>query len=223
MRSRSAVSIERRAWAWRSAGAAPAASPVTVMGITFPNRVGLAAGLDKNAAHLRGLATFGFGFLEAGTVTPRAQPGNPQPRMFRLPQARALINRLGFNNDGVAALLANVARARYRGRPRHQHRQEFRHADRARRRRLRHVPARRVCACELRHGQHFIAQHQGLARPAGGRSAGCAARAAQARTGDARRAARPLRAARGEDRAGPDRRSGARASRDCWSRTQSTA
>ena len=90
-------------------------SPVTVMGITFPNRVGLAAGLDKNAAHLAGLATLGFGFLEAGTVTPRAQPGNPRPRMFRLPQAQALINRLGFNNDGVAAFVANIRRTRYRG------------------------------------------------------------------------------------------------------------
>ncbi|MFO1314138.1 MAG: quinone-dependent dihydroorotate dehydrogenase [Burkholderiales bacterium] len=92
-----------------------AAAPVTVMGIAFPNRVGLAAGLDKNAAHLRGLATFGFGFLEAGTVTPRPQPGNPKPRMFRLPHAHALINRLGFNNDGVDIFVANVARARYRG------------------------------------------------------------------------------------------------------------
>ncbi len=90
-------------------------SPVTVMGIAFPNRVGLAAGLDKNARHLRGLATFGFGFLEVGTVTPRAQPGNPRPRMFRLPHARAIINRLGFNNEGVAAMLANVAQSRYAG------------------------------------------------------------------------------------------------------------
>ena len=79
-------------------------APVTAMGLTFPNRVGLAAGLDKNAAHLAGLATFGFGFLEAGTVTPRAQPGNPKPRMWRLPQANALINRLGFNNDGADAI-----------------------------------------------------------------------------------------------------------------------
>jgi dihydroorotate dehydrogenase len=89
--------------------------PVTIMGITFPNRVGLAAGLDKNAAHLPGLATLGFGFLEAGTVTPRAQPGNPRPRMFRLPQAQALINRLGFNNEGVDAFVRNVQRSGYRG------------------------------------------------------------------------------------------------------------
>jgi len=92
-----------------------AQSPVTVMGLGFPNRVGLAAGLDKNAAHLDALAAFGFGFIEVGTVTPRAQPGNPRPRMFRLPKAHAIVNRLGFNNGGVQALVDNVARARYRG------------------------------------------------------------------------------------------------------------
>jgi dihydroorotate dehydrogenase len=85
------------------------------MGLVFPNRVGLAAGLDKNAAHLRGLATLGFGFLEAGTITPRPQPGNPRPRMFRLPAAQALVNRLGFNNDGVARFVQNVERAQFRG------------------------------------------------------------------------------------------------------------
>lgn len=90
-------------------------APVEAMGIRFPNRVGLAAGLDKDAAHLAGLATLGFGFLEAGTVTPRAQPGNPRPRMFRLVEARALINRLGFNNAGVERFVANVARSGYRG------------------------------------------------------------------------------------------------------------
>ena len=90
-------------------------SPVEAMGLQFPNRVGLAAGLDKNAEHLAGLATLGFGFLEAGTVTPRAQPGNPRPRMFRIVPPRALINRLGFNNDGVERFVANVERARYRG------------------------------------------------------------------------------------------------------------
>ena len=90
-------------------------APVTAMGMRFPNRVGLAAGLDKNAAHLHGLATLGFGFLEAGTVTPRPQPGNPRPRMFRLPPAQAIVNRLGFNNDGVARFVANVERARYPG------------------------------------------------------------------------------------------------------------
>lgn len=93
-----------------------APSPVEVMGLSFPNRVGLAAGLDKNAAHIDGLATFGFGFIECGTVTPRAQPGNPKPRMFRLPEVSALINRLGFNNHGVDQFVANVARSRF-GRP----------------------------------------------------------------------------------------------------------
>ena len=91
------------------------ASPVRVMGIEFPNRVGLAAGLDKNAAHLRGLATLGFGFLEAGTVTPRPQLGNPKPRMFRLTTAQALINRMGFNNEGVDSFVANIERSRFDG------------------------------------------------------------------------------------------------------------
>jgi len=85
-------------------------SPVEVMGLTFPNRVGLAAGLDKNAAHIDGLATMGFGFIECGTVTPRPQPGNPKPRMFRLIDAEAIINRLGFNNDGVERFLMGPER-----------------------------------------------------------------------------------------------------------------
>ena len=87
--------------------------PVTVAGLRFPNRIGLAAGLDKNGRCIDGLAAMGFGFIEVGTVTPTAQPGNPKPRMFRLPGANALINRLGFNNDGLAAFIANVKRARY--------------------------------------------------------------------------------------------------------------
>lgn len=89
------------------------ASPVEAMGLKFPNRVGLAAGLDKDAAHIDGLATLGFGFIECGTVTPRPQPGNPKPRLFRLPEAEALINRLGFNNGGIDHFVANVARARF--------------------------------------------------------------------------------------------------------------
>lgn len=89
--------------------------PSNVMGITFPNRVGLAAGLDKNAAYIQPLAAMGFGFIEVGTVTPRAQPGNAQPRLFRLPQQRALINRMGFNNLGVTALLDNVRAAQFNG------------------------------------------------------------------------------------------------------------
>ena len=86
--------------------------PVTVAGLRFSNRVGLAAGLDKNGLCIDGLGAMGFGFIEVGTVTPLAQPGNPKPRIFRLPQADALINRLGFNNEGLDAFLANVRRAR---------------------------------------------------------------------------------------------------------------
>jgi dihydroorotate dehydrogenase len=88
--------------------AQPRPDPRRVMGITFPNPIGLAAGLDKDGAYIDGLAALGFGFIEVGTVTPRAQPGNPKPRMFRLPQANAIINRMGFNNGGVDAFVANV-------------------------------------------------------------------------------------------------------------------
>ena len=85
--------------------------PVTIAGLKFPNRIGLAAGLDKNGRCIDGLGAMGFGFIEVGTVTPKAQPGNPKPRMFRLPERHALINRLGFNNDGLETFLANVQRA----------------------------------------------------------------------------------------------------------------
>lgn len=87
---------------------------ITLAGITFPNRVGLAAGLDKNAQCIDAFSAFGFGFVEVGTVTPKGQPGNPKPRMFRLPQADALINRLGFNNEGLDAFLHNVQKAKFR-------------------------------------------------------------------------------------------------------------
>jgi dihydroorotate dehydrogenase len=96
-------------------GRAADAAPVQLMGLTFPNRIGLAAGLDKNGAHIDALARLGFGFLEVGTVTPRPQPGNPRPRMFRLPRAQAVINRMGFNNLGVDRLVRNVQSASYRG------------------------------------------------------------------------------------------------------------
>ena len=86
--------------------------PTKAMGLTFPNPVGLAAGLDKNGAYIDALLALGFGFVEIGTVTPRPQPGNPKPRMFRLPQHQAVINRLGFNNEGVDVLVRNVERAR---------------------------------------------------------------------------------------------------------------
>ena len=88
--------------------------PVTVAGLRFPNRIGLAAGLDKNGRCIDAFGALGFGSVEVGTVTPLAQPGNPKPRMFRLVAANALINRLGFNNDGLAAFVRNVRRARFR-------------------------------------------------------------------------------------------------------------
>ena len=88
--------------------------PIELAGLKFPNRVGLAAGLDKNARCIDGLGAMGFGFVEVGTVTPKGQPGNPKPRMFRLPKANALINRLGFNNEGLDAFLANVQRSALR-------------------------------------------------------------------------------------------------------------
>ena len=93
----------------------PVDHPVHAMGLTFPNLVGLAAGLDKNGAYIDALAALGFGFVEIGTVTPRPQPGNPKPRLFRLPQAQAIINRMGFNNLGVDALIESVKRAQFRG------------------------------------------------------------------------------------------------------------
>ena len=98
-------------WAWCTPRVE---DPITLAGLRFPNRVGLAAGLDKNARCIDGLGAMGFGFVEVGTVTPKAQPGNPKPRMFRLPQANALINRLGFNNDGLDAFIGHVRQARFR-------------------------------------------------------------------------------------------------------------
>ncbi len=94
---------------------APASLPTTVMGLQFANPVGLAAGLDKNGDAIDGFAQLGFGFVEIGTVTPRPQPGNPKPRLFRLPQAEAVINRMGFNNLGVDHLLERVKAAKYQG------------------------------------------------------------------------------------------------------------
>jgi dihydroorotate dehydrogenase len=95
--------------------ARPQPLPVQAFGLRFDNPVGLAAGLDKNGAHVDALAALGFGFIEVGTTTPRAQPGNPKPRMFRLPEHQAVINRLGFNNGGVDALVRNVERAKFGG------------------------------------------------------------------------------------------------------------
>jgi len=98
-------------WAWSQ----PMVSdPIELAGLRFPNRVGMAAGLDKNARCIDALSAMGFGFVEVGTVTPKPQPGNPQPRMFRIPQARALVNRLGFNNQGLEAFIANVRQSKCR-------------------------------------------------------------------------------------------------------------
>jgi dihydroorotate dehydrogenase len=93
----------------------PAPLPTKAFGLTFANPVGLAAGLDKNGAHIDALLSLGFGFIEIGTVTPKPQAGNPKPRMFRLPEHQAVINRLGFNNEGLEALVRNVERAQRRG------------------------------------------------------------------------------------------------------------
>ena len=93
----------------------PVSDPIELMGLRFPNRVGLAAGLDKNADHLDALGELGFGFVEVGTVTPKAQPGNPKPRLFRLAGHEAIINRFGFNNKGVAHLVAQVKKRHYNG------------------------------------------------------------------------------------------------------------
>nr|WP_159913605.1 quinone-dependent dihydroorotate dehydrogenase [Pantoea sp. 18069] len=103
-------------WAWSQ----PMVSdPIELAGLQFPNRVGMAAGLDKNARCIDALSAMGFGFVEVGTVTPKPQPGNPQPRMFRIPQARALVNRLGFNNQGLETFVANVrqSKCRAQGKP----------------------------------------------------------------------------------------------------------
>ncbi len=93
----------------------PPSAPRRVMGIDFPNPVGLSAGFDKNGAYIDLMSALGFGFIEIGTVTPRPQPGNPPPRVFRLPEHEAIINRLGFNNVGLEGLLRNVERARFKG------------------------------------------------------------------------------------------------------------
>ena len=93
----------------------PVRAPRRVMGIDFPNPVGLAAGFDKNGEYIDLMSALGFGFIEVGTVTPRPQPGNPSPRVFRIPEREALINRLGFNYVGLDGLLANIERARFKG------------------------------------------------------------------------------------------------------------
>ncbi len=106
--------IEKLGMTQRLSPSVPA-TPVKAMGLTFPNAVGLAAGLDKNADHVDALGALGFGFIEVGTVTPLAQPGNPKPRMFRLTEHRAIINRMGFNNEGLAHMLNRIDQRAYRG------------------------------------------------------------------------------------------------------------
>lgn len=110
-----ALAMLKPAAALGLAGGRVPASARQVFGLTFPNPVGLAAGLDKNGDYIDALAALGFGFIEIGTVTPRPQPGNPAPRLFRLPAAHAIINRMGFNNQGIDYLLERVRAARYRG------------------------------------------------------------------------------------------------------------
>ena len=109
------LSLLQKAHKMRAMRQHVAAKPVTCMGIEFPNPVGLAAGLDKNGAYIDALAGLGFGFIEIGTITPRPQSGNPKPRLFRIPKAKAIINRMGFNNDGVDQLIENVKAAKFKG------------------------------------------------------------------------------------------------------------
>ncbi|MDK4658001.1 quinone-dependent dihydroorotate dehydrogenase [Kingella kingae] len=93
----------------------PHTQPTTLMGLALPNPIGLAAGMDKNGECIDGLAALGFGFIEIGTVTPRPQAGNPKPRLFRSPEHQAIINRMGFNNDGIDQMIRNITRSQYRG------------------------------------------------------------------------------------------------------------
>jgi dihydroorotate dehydrogenase len=109
------LDVAHRLGLLRMFGGTSVCQPRQIMGLSFPNAVGLAAGMDKNGAHINALAALGFGFIEVGTVTPRPQPGNPRPRLFRIPEAQGIINRFGFNNDGVDALIENVRRSGYRG------------------------------------------------------------------------------------------------------------
>ncbi|WP_097461864.1 quinone-dependent dihydroorotate dehydrogenase [Mangrovitalea sediminis] len=109
------LSVAERLGLIRLLAARPVDDPVEIMGLRFPNPVGLAAGLDKNGDHIDALGALGFGFIEVGTVTPRAQQGNPKPRLFRLPEYEAIINRMGFNNEGLSHLLEKVRSRRYEG------------------------------------------------------------------------------------------------------------
>ena len=165
---------------------------VQAFGLTFPNPVGLAAGFDKNAEVPDALFRLGFGFVEAGGVTPQPQPGNPRPRLFRLDADEAVINRLGLNSEGVEAVAARLAaRAARRRHRRHQHRRQQGHGRSRRRLCGLHRGAR--AACRLSHRQCLVAEHAGPAQPAAG---GGARRPARARD----RCARARRRWRGAQR-----------------------
>ncbi|WP_028387979.1 quinone-dependent dihydroorotate dehydrogenase [Legionella fairfieldensis] len=109
------LSLAALRWLPRFCFKRPEGFEIRTMGLTFPHQIGLAAGLDKNGEHLDALSKLGFSFIEVGTITPRPQSGNPQPRLFRIPQAEAIINRMGFNNPGVDALVSNIEQASYKG------------------------------------------------------------------------------------------------------------
>ena len=134
-----------------------------VMGLDFPNPIGLAAGLDKNGEYLDTLAALGFGFIEIGTITPRPQPGNPQPRLFRIPSANAIINRLGFNNHGVDKLIENVKRSDYQGILGINIGKNFDTPNRECGRRLFDLLTQSLPLRELCHDQYFLTKHQEFA------------------------------------------------------------
>ena len=174
-------------------------------GHRFSQPVGLAAGLDKNGEYIDALSALGFGFVEVGTVTPRPQPGNPKPRLFRLEEHEALINRLGSTTTAWRSCSQHRALELPR-RARHQHRQERRHAHRARGRRLPRVPGCGLRAGELRHREHLLAQHEGPARPAIGRAPRRAAGRAHGARVPSSRAATASRAAARQGGPRPGRR-----------------
>ena len=199
----------------------PGARPVSAMGLTFPNVLGLAAGFDKNAVGIDALAALGFGHVEIGTVTGEPQPGNEKPRLFRLPEDRAVVNRMGFNNDGAEAVARRLhERARdldkldRRGSPpgsRGEHRQDQGGAGGPGRRRLREERAAAGAVRRLPRRQRQLPEHPRPAQPPGGREARAAAgRGARHRR---RRDRRPAGPAAGQDRARPRRRRRARGGR----------
>jgi dihydroorotate dehydrogenase len=137
--------------------------PRKVMGLTFPNVLGLAAGMDKSASAVDAWAALGFGFVEVGTLTPRPQPGNSKPRLFRLPEHEALINRMGFNNPGIHSAVKKLEEPPHEGRGGREHRQKLRHAERESGGRLPALPEGRVWCSRLHRGEHLLAEHEGTA------------------------------------------------------------